>query len=106
MIQQVRKGDRLRVAGPDLDSDGSLPNRRDHLVCGDRRRNSIRQSQPVQTRSSQNNGVILALVQLSQPCIDITAQLSDFDIRSQVLDLGQTARAGGADNRANGQISQ
>ena len=67
---------------------------------------ALGQTQPLQTRHRQDNGVVAMPVELLQPGIDVAAQEPHFEVGAQGPQLAFAAQAGSADDTAGGQRVQ
>ncbi len=80
----------------DLDTQGPLPGGRQAVFGRDVIANTLGQFQTTQTSRSQNNGVVIATIQLGQTGLDIATQGTDVQVRVALSNLGLAAQTGSA----------
>ena len=99
--QRLRELQDLGVVRPRLHPEGPLPDRRQHLV-GARARWPVASRRPrrAQTGGGQHQGVVLALLELSEAGVDVPSDGGGDDIRTAGQELDASAEARGADARA------
>ena len=86
-----------------LDTDRPLADGWQALFRLDEGANTLAKTQPNQTRCRQDDGVIIAVIQLGQPRVDVSAQWRNFQVRPPRLQLALAAKAGCTDRRTLGQ---
>ena len=106
MMQRADALDRGEIARSGLDADGAL--------CGGRQPGRHAQAGPdagieaqaLQAGHGQDDGVVVAGIELGQTGVDVATQIAHLQIRSSRLDLGMAAQGGGADDGAGRQRVQ
>ncbi len=90
-------GARVRLA--DLDADGALRGRRQHVLDGDQLGDAIRKAEPAQSRRGEQRRLSFALFELAQPRLHVAAEQHRFQVGPLVADEGFAPDRRGADNR-------
>src|SRR5207245_8482595 len=88
------------VVGPCLDAQDPLPDGGQELVGRERPHVARSRAEAVESRLRQNDGLVLAFLQLAEPRVDIAANGLGAKIRTPMKAQRATAKARGAEPRS------
>ncbi len=106
MMQGRQQMPRLRIVLAALDADDTLGDGGNKHIDGKTFTDARLQAEARQAGVGQQDGVVLAFVELAQARADIAAQLAQLQVRPQQSHLGLAAQAGAADHGARRQGGQ
>ncbi len=92
--------------GAHLQAQCALAGGRQHLVGLEQGTDAAFQTQALEARGREHDGVVLAFVELAQAGIEVAAQRLDVEVGAQRLQQHLPAQAGGADHGTLGQVGQ
>jgi hypothetical protein len=94
----------LGIAGTALDRDRALGGGRDEAWRAQALADAFAQAQPLQAGGGQDDGVVIAGIELGQTGIDVAAQVAQLQVGPVRPQQGLAAQRGGADDGAVGQL--
>ena len=103
VVQRRQHGaqvDAVAAAGQDLDRHRALPGGRQAVLGFEQRADALRQAEALQAGGGQDDGRVLAAIELAQAGIEVAAQRLDDQLRIARRDQRLAAQAAGADHGA------
>ncbi|MNN18055.1 hypothetical protein D3C81_1312590 [compost metagenome] len=97
VVQGGNQGDHLCIVLAAFDGHRCLCRGRQPLRCAQAVADAVAQLQPLQTGAGQDDGVVIAGIELAQARIDVAAQVARLQVRAQGAQLGLSAQRRGAD---------
>src|SRR5271165_7030047 len=104
VVQECQVFPRGRVPFTDFDAERTLSGSRAHDLGGNDLLDQFRLAQAPQTGKSKDDGVVFALLELAQACVDVATQGMNIKIGADGFELRLAAQAGGAHKRALRQV--
>ena len=101
--QRQLRAQRMRVAAH-FDAERALPGARQHPLRLEARTNALRQTETHQPGGREHDGVVAAVVELAQACIEVAAQRLHIEVRPQRDQLHDPPQARCADSGAQWQF--
>ena len=102
MVQPRKCLPGLVIVRPGLDPQGPLPHGRQGQLQRQDLGDLPLEPEPPEPRLGQDDGVVIALVQLAEPGVDVSAKVAHFEVAAGVEQLGPAAEAAGPNHRADG----
>ena len=103
MDQRCQRLRQVLAVGANLDAQGALARGGQHGGGFEDAADAVGHAQALQARRGENDGVVLAFVQLAQAGVEVAAQGFDLQVGAQRLQQHLAAQAGCADDSALGQ---
>ena len=91
MVQRCEQFAGTRIVQTALDADGTLAHGRKRQLWRQGHANARLQPQTLEAGNGEDNGIVIAVIQLAQTRADVTAQRANDQVRTALCQLTLTA---------------